>query len=91
MNIMNIKKNGTISTTVAGAVVSGTFKVTYESEGQGLLTDQNNLILAIGRDIRIERDRDIYKAVTQFAITTRVSVNVEEVTAIVKGLNIGLN
>jgi hypothetical protein len=83
--------NGTISTVVAGAVVSGTFKVTYYSEGQSLLTDYQNLILAIGRDIRIERDRDIYKAVTQFAITTRVSVNIEEVTAIVKGINIGLD
>lgn len=83
--------NGTISTTVAGAVASGTFKVTYYSEGQGLLTDYQNLILAIGRDIRIERDRDIYKAVTQFAITTRVSVNIEEVTAIVKGINVGLD
>ena len=83
--------NGTITTTAAGAVASGTFKVTYYSEGQALLTDYQNLILAIGRDIRIERDRDIYKAVTQFAITTRVSVNIEEVTAIVKGINIGLD
>jgi hypothetical protein len=82
---------GTISTTVAGAVVSGVFKVTYHSQGQMLLNDYMNLILAIGRDITIERDRDIYKGVTQFAITTRISVNVEEVTAIVKGINIGLN
>jgi hypothetical protein len=82
---------GTISTTVAGAVVSGTFKVTFHTQGQMLLTDFQNLILAIGRDIRIERDRDIYKGTTQFAITTRLSVNIEEVTAVVKGINIGLN
>jgi hypothetical protein len=49
-----------------------------------------NLILAIGRDIRIERDRDIYKGVNQFAITTRIHAQVEELTAIVKGINVGL-
>ena len=83
---------GTISSVGGGAMAAGgTFKVTYHSAGQILLTDYQNLILAIGRDIRIERDRDIYKSVTQFAITTRISVNIEEVTAIVKGINIGLN
>ena len=83
---------GTITTVAGGAMnAGGTFKVTYHSAGQMLLTDYQNLILAIGRDITIERDRDIYKGVTQFAITTRVSVNIEEVTAIVKGINIGLN
>lgn len=83
---------GTISSVAGGAMnAGGTFKVTYHSQGQMLLTDYMNLILAIGRDITIERDRDIYKGVTQFAITTRISVNIEEVTAIVKGINIGLN
>jgi hypothetical protein len=83
---------GTITSVAGGAMnAGGTFKVTYHSQGQMLLTDYMNLILAIGRDITIERDRDIYKGVTQFAITTRLSVNVEEVTAMVKGINIGLN
>jgi hypothetical protein len=80
-------------TSVAGQAMNagGVFKVTYHSRGQMLLTDYMNLILAIGRDITIERDRDIYKGVTQFAITTRISVNIEETTALVKGINIGLN
>lgn len=83
--------NGTISTHAGGALAGGAnIKVTFHSAGQILLTDYMNLILAIGRDIRIERDRDMYKGVNQFAITTRISVNVEELTAIVKGYNIGL-
>jgi len=83
---------GTISTTAGGAFAAGAaVKVTFHSAGQILLTDYMNLILAIGRDIRIERDRDMYKGVNQFAITTRISVNVEELTAIVKGINIGLS
>lgn len=82
---------GTISTAGGGALAGGgSVKVTFHTAGQILLTDQMNLILAVGRDIRIERDRDIYKGVNQFAITTRISVNIEELTAIVKGINIGL-
>jgi hypothetical protein len=83
---------GEITTVGGQAMAAGAvYKVTYHSQGQMLLTDYMNLILAIGRDISIESDRDIYKGVTQFAITTRLSVNVEEVTAMVKGINIGLN
>lgn len=82
---------GTISTAAAGAVVSGTFKVTYQSRAQIMLADYQNLILAIGRDVRIETDRDIFKGVNQFAITTKVDAQVEEVTATVKGINIGLD
>ena len=82
---------GTVSTTAAGAVVSGTFKVTYQSRAQIMLADYQNLILAIGRDVRIETDRDIFKGVNQFAITTKVDAKVEEVTATVKGINIGLD
>jgi hypothetical protein len=86
------RTNGTITSVVGGALnAGGTFKVTYLSAGQIMLTDSQNLIMAIGRDIMIESDRDIYRGVTMFAITTRLSVNIEEVTAIVKGINIGLN
>lgn len=82
---------GTVTTTAAGALAAGgTFKVTYRSQAQIVLGDSNNLILAIGRDIRIESDRDIFASLNQFAITTKLDVNVEEVTAAVKGINIGL-
>jgi len=86
------RTTGTVTSVAGGSMnAGGTFKVTYTSPGQMLLTNYQNLILAIGRDIMIESDRDIYRGVTQFAITTRLSVNLEEVTAIVKGINIGLN
>jgi len=83
---------GTISNLGGGALAAGgTFKVTYTSYGQVLLTNYANLILGIGRDIRIERDRDIFKSTNQYAITTKIDVQIEEVTAMVKGINVGLN
>lgn len=83
---------GSVSTTVGGAFDPGPVlvKITYFSEAQILLADMNNLIMGIGRDVRIEQDRDIFKSVNQFAITTKIAVQVEEVTATVKGINIGL-
>lgn len=73
-----------------GAIGSGaTVKVTYQSGATLLLTHFQNFIIGIGRDIRIERDRNIYKGVNEFAITTKVAVQIEEATAIVKSINIG--
>lgn len=85
------RTTGVISTVGGGALAAGgNIKVTYRSQGQMLLTDSNNLVLAIGRDIRIESDRDIFASVNQYAITTKLDVAVEEVTAAVKGINVGL-
>ena len=81
---------GLINRESAGAIGDGdTVKVTYEANPQVLLTHMNNYIVGIGRDIRIEKDRDIFKGVNQYAITAKVSVELEEITAIVKGKNIG--
>jgi hypothetical protein len=87
------RTNGTLSTVALGAFNAAgvDIKVTYFSRAQIMLTDMTNLIMAIGRDVRIERDRDIYAGVNQFAITTKIAVQVEEVTATVKGINIGLS
>jgi hypothetical protein len=83
---------GTVTSVAGGALnAGGSVKITYHTAGQLLLTDYQNLIFAIGRDIRIERDRDIYKTMHQFAITTKLHVQIEEVTALVKGINLGLN
>lgn len=83
---------GTVSTALGGAFDPGPtdVKITYRSESQMMLCDMNNLIMGIGRDVRMEQDRDIFKSVNQFAITTKIAVQVEEVTATVKGINIGL-
>jgi len=81
---------GTIARAGAGAIASGdVVKVTYRSSPQILLTHQNNFIVGVGRDIRIEKDRDIYKGVNQYAITSKVDVQYEELSAIVKVRNIG--
>lgn len=81
---------GTITRIGAAGIADGaTVKVTYKAPPQIILTHQNNFIVGIGRDIRIEKDRDIYKGVNQYAITAKVDVQFEELTAIVKAKNIG--
>jgi hypothetical protein len=81
---------GTIARVGGGSIGDGdTVKITYQSNPQLLLTHMSNFIVGIGRDVRIEKDRDIFKGVNQYAITTKVAVNFEEVDAIVKVKNIG--
>jgi len=81
--------NGTIVRVALGAIGDGQIvKVTYEVQSQLILTHYNNFIVGIGRDIRIERDRNIYRRVNEFAITAKVSVNFEEVDAIVKAIDV---
>ena len=65
-------------------------KITYMSQSQMFLTEYRNLILGIGRDIRMEKDRNIFGSVTEFAMTARVAVQIEESDAVVLGINIGL-
>lgn len=79
-----------VITRIGGAIGSGDIvKVTYKASPQFILTHQNNFIIGIGRDIRIEKDRDIFKGVNQYAITAKVAVQLEEVSAVVKVKNIG--
>jgi hypothetical protein len=80
---------GTIVRTGGSAIGSGnTVKVTYRAFPQIILTHKQNLIVAIGRDIRIEKDRDIYKRVNQYAITSKLDVQFETTDAVVKAYNI---
>jgi len=87
-----INRTTGVFTTVGGMAMAagGTFKITYQSKGQAILTDYQNLIMAIGRDIRMEEDRDHAAAVNQYFIHARIYGAIEEVTAVVKGINIGL-
>jgi hypothetical protein len=81
---------GTIARNGAGAIGDGdTVKVTFDANPQIILTHQNNFIVGIGRDIRIEKDRDIYKGVNQYAITSKVDAQFEELDALVYCKNIG--
>lgn len=81
---------GTIAREAGGNIGDGdVVKVTFHANPQIILTHQSNMIVGIGRDIRIEKDRDIYAGVNQYAITAKVSVNFEEGDAIVLAKNIG--
>ncbi len=81
---------GTVTRIALGAIGDGdVVKVTAYANPQIILTHMDNFIVGIGRDIRIERDRDIYKGMNQFAITCKVGVALEETDAVVKGINIG--
>jgi hypothetical protein len=79
--------NGTIA--AKAPLATAAVKITYEAMPQALLTHMENFIVGIGRDIRIEKDRDIYKRTNQYAISAAISVQIEEASAIVKAYNIG--
>lgn len=82
---------GTLVRIGAGSIPTpGDVKITYQSQSQIFLTEYRNLILGIGRDIRMERDRNIFASVSEFALTARVAVAIEETDAVVLGINIGL-
>lgn len=81
---------GTIARNSGGSISSGTVvKITYRTDAQMLLTEYRNLIFGMSRDVRIEKDRDIYKGVNQYAITVKVSMEIENLEAVVFGKNIG--
>ena len=54
----------------------------------GLLINPQNIIWGVQRNIRIERDRDIRARVWIIVLTVRVALNIEEVDAVVKLINL---
>lgn len=82
--------NGTITHAGGGSAIGATavVKVTYQSSPHIILTHMDNMITAIGRDIQIERDRDIFARLNQWAITTKVDAKYEELDAVVHAFNI---
>ena len=83
--------NGTWTRLTAGSIGSGaTVKATYSTAGRLLLTAPTNVLLALGRDITIESDRNIYKTVTEYAITVKVYVQFEEISSVVLVKNIAV-
>jgi len=81
---------GTVTHAGGGSSIGATdtVKMTYGAYPQVLLTHKMNMIIAWGRDIRVEKDRDIYARVDQYAITAKTDVQFEELTAVVKAYNI---
>lgn len=82
---------GTITHAGGGSAIGTTesVRITYNAFPRIILTHLDNLIIAFGRDIRLERDRDIFKGVNQFALTYKADVQIEETDALVLGKNIG--
>ena len=83
--------NGTVTRINGGAIPSGaTVKVTYTSKSRILLTHMENFIVGIGRDVRIEKQRNIFRRVNMYAITAKVAVQIEETDAIADAYNVGM-
>ena len=82
--------NGTISN-IAGGLWGNTdvAKVTYNAPPMILLSHLDNFLVGMSRDIRIERDRDIFRRVNQYAISVKVACEIEEASAVVKAINLG--
>lgn len=81
---------GTVTHAGGGSAIGATdtVRVSYNSFSQMLLTHESNLIIGMGRDIRLEKDRDIYRGVNQYAMTVKAAVEFEEDAAVVKAYNI---
>lgn len=81
---------GTVARIATGSIGDGdTVKVTYESNPQLIVTHKNNIIVAISRDVRIERGRNIHRRMSEYVITAKVAIGVEETDALVKIINVG--
>ena len=55
----------------------------------GLLVNPQNIIWGVQRNVRIERDRDIRAREWIIVLTVRIAVQIEEVDAVVKLINLG--
>lgn len=82
--------SGSITHAGGGSSIGATdtVRVTYNAYPQILLTHESNMIIALGRDVRMEKDRDIFRGVNQYALTVKAAVEFEEDTAVVKAYNI---
>jgi len=77
-------------TRLGGGAIGGaaTIKATYQTAGRMILTMPKNIIIAIGRDITIGRDKNIYRRVDEYAIHLKVHVLFEETDAVVLVKNV---
>lgn len=73
----------------SGALDATDVKVTYETSPQLILTHKSNIIIGISRDVRLERDRNIHRRVSEFVITCKVGMAIENLDAVVKLINVG--
>jgi hypothetical protein len=65
-------------------------KCTYRTGGRILLSSMDNMITAIGMDVRIEKDRNIYSTTWEYAITARIYCTFEETDAVALLTNVAI-
>lgn len=83
--------NGTWTRLGGGVIGSGaTVKVTYQAAGMMILTPPSNLIICIGREIRVERQRNIYRGTWEYAVSSKIFCTFEETDAVVVVKNIAV-
>ena len=83
--------NGTIARDAGGSIGDGaTVKITYQAYPQIILTHMDNYIVGIGRDMTMEKQRDIYKRGNEYVMHMKISCQVEETDALVKAYNINI-
>lgn len=76
--------NGTWTALSGGNIGNGQeVRLTYRVGGRMILTNPDNIILAIGLDITIEKDRSIYRRVNEYAITMAIDMQFENLDAVV--------
>lgn len=81
--------NGTFTALSTGSIADASeVRLTYNVGGRFLLTNPNNIIIAIGLDITIEKDRAIYRRMTEYAITSAIDIQFENLDAVVLVKNI---
>jgi hypothetical protein len=81
---------GTIARKAGGAISDGqVVKVTYKANPQIILTHYMNFISGIGRDIRIEKARNIHKRANEYVVTGKIAIQMEQLDAVVKAYNVG--
>lgn len=80
---------GVITRVGGGGISDGAeVKVTYRTSARALLTKPSNIIIGMGLGISIEKDRNIYKRMNEYAIHVQTDIRFEEITAVVNGKNI---
>jgi len=83
--------NGTWTRLGGGAIGAGqTVKVTYRAGGMMLLTPPSNLIICLGREIRVESQRNIFRGTTEYAVSAKVFCTFEETDAVVLVKNLAV-
>lgn len=82
--------NGTITRVNGGGIGSGeVVKVMYDSAPKMILTTRNNLLVGIGRSVRLERDRNIFTRSDQYVMTAKIAIEVLNKDSLVLVKNIG--